>query len=59
MQISCKILLNVREYKVNDLQVNGGRGVFDREFTESLIIRDFEDVLKNPFLNLFLLQILL
>ena len=24
-------------------------GVFDREFTKSLIIRDFYDVLKNPF----------
>ena len=23
-------------------------GVFDREFTKSLIIRDFDDVLKNP-----------
>ena len=32
---------------VNGLQVNGG--VFDREFTKSLIIRDFDDVLKNPF----------
>ena len=27
----------------NGLQVNGG-GVFDREFTKSLIIRDFDDV---------------
>ena len=33
---------------VNGLQVNGG-GVFDRDFTKSLIIRDFDDVLKNPF----------
>ena len=24
-------------------------GVFDREFTKSLIIRDFDDVLKKPF----------
>ena len=24
-------------------------GLFDREFTKSLIIRDFDDVLKNPF----------
>ena len=41
---------------VNGLQVNGG--VFDREFTKSLIIRDFDDVLKNPFryVDLFLLQ---
>ena len=23
-----------------------GRGVFDREFTKNLIIRDFDDVLK-------------
>ena len=40
---------------INGLQVNG---VFDREFTESLIIRDFEDVLKNPFIYvpLFLLH---
>ena len=33
---------------LNGLQVNRG-GVFDREFTKSLIIRDFDDVLKNPF----------
>ena len=32
----------------NGLQVNGG-GVFDRDFAKSLIIRDFDDVLKNPF----------
>ena len=32
---------------VNGLQVNGGGS--DREFTNSLIIRDFYDVLKNPF----------
>ena len=31
---------------INGLQVNG---VFDREFTKSLIIRDFDDVLKHPF----------
>ena len=24
-------------------------GVFDREFTKSLIIRDFDNVSKNPF----------
>ena len=24
-------------------------GVFDRDFAKSLIIRDFDDVLKNPF----------
>ena len=41
--------------KINGLQVNGG-GVFDRDFTKSLIIRDFDDVLKNPFryVHLFL-----
>ena len=33
-------------YLLNGLQVNGG-GMFDREFTKSLIIRDFDDVLKN------------
>ena len=35
--------------------------MFDREFTKSLIIRDFDDVLKNPFrhVNLFLLHTLL
>ena len=35
-------------------------GVFDREFTKSLIIRDFDDVLKNPFryVHLFLLHTL-
>ena len=26
-----------------------GGGPFDREFTKSLMIRDFDDVLKNPF----------
>ena len=45
---------------INGLQVNGG-GVFDRKFTKSLIIRDFDDVLKNPFryVDLFLLHTLL
>ena len=40
--------------------MNGG-GVFDREFTKSLVIRDFDDVLKNPFryVHLFLLHTLL
>ena len=33
---------------LNGLQVNGGE-VFDRDFTKSLIIRDFDEVLKNPF----------
>ena len=39
---------------INGLQVNGGG--FDRDFTKSLIIRDFDDVLKNPFryVDLFL-----
>ena len=47
-------------YCINGLQVNGG-GVFDREFTKILIIRDFDDVLKNPFryVHLFLLHTLL
>ena len=37
-----------------------GGGV-DRDFTKSLIIRDFDDVLKNPFryVDLFLLHTLL
>ena len=30
---------------INGLQVS--RGVYDREFTKRLIIRDFDDVLKN------------
>ena len=36
-------------------------GVFDREFSKNLIIRDFDDVLKNPFryVDLFLLHTLL
>ena len=44
----------------NGLHVKGGR-VFDREFTKSLIIHDFDDVLKNPFryVDLFLLHTLL
>ena len=44
---------------LNGLQVNGG--MFDPEFTKSLIIRDFDDVLKNPFryVDLFLLHTLL
>ena len=35
--------------------------MFDREFTKSLIIPDFDDVLKNPsrYVDLFLLHILL
>ena len=46
--------------KFNGLKVNGG-GVFDREFTKSLMIRDLDDVLKNPFryVHLFLLHTLL
>ena len=46
------------KFLLNGLQVNGG--VFDRDFTKSLIIRDF-DVLKNPFryVDLFLLHTLL
>ena len=36
-------------------------GGFDRDFTKSLMIRDFDDVLKNPFRyeHLFLLHTLL
>ena len=43
------------------LQVNGGRGVFERHFTKNLMIRDLDDVLKNPFryVHLFLLHTLL
>ena len=38
-----------------------GGGPFDREFTKSLMIRDFDDVLKNHFryVHLFLLHTLL
>ena len=46
----------------NGLQVNmGGGRAFDRKFTKSLMIRDFDDVLKNPFryVHLFLLHTLL
>ena len=45
---------------INGLQEKGV-GVFDREFTKSLIIRDFDDVLKNPcrYVHLFLLHTLL
>ena len=45
---------------INGLQVNGG-GVFDRELTKSLMFRDFDDALKNPFryVHLFLLHTLL
>ena len=47
-------------FSFNGLQVNGG-GLFDREFSKSLITRDFNDVLKNPFryVHLFLLHTLL
>ena len=50
--------LNELSFFVIDLQVNWG--VFDCEFTKSLIIRDFDDVLKNPFryVHLFLLHTL-
>ena len=39
---------------INGLQVNG----FNREFTKSFMIRDFDDVLKNPlrYVHLFLLH---
>ena len=40
--------MDIYRLYINGLQVNGG-GVFDREFTKSLIIRDFDDVLQNPF----------
>ena len=35
--------------------------MFDRKFTKSLIIHDFDDVLKNPFryVDLFLLHTLI
>ena len=51
---------NISNNLLKGLQVNGGR-VFDRKFTKSLIIRDFDDVLKNPFryVDLFLLHTLL
>ena len=44
---------------LNGLQVIGG--AFDRDSTKHLIIRDFDDVLKNPFRygDLFLLHTLL
>ena len=44
---------------LNGLQVIGG--AFDRDSTKNLIIRDFYDVLKNPFryVDLFLLHTLL
>ena len=41
--------------KFNGLQVNRGEDVFDRdEFTKSLIFRDFDYALKNPFRNVHL-----
>ena len=45
---------------INGLQVNVG-GMFDREYTKRLMIRDFDDVLKYPFRceHLFLLHTLL
>ena len=44
---------------LNGLQVIGD--VFDRDSTKNLIIRNFDDVLKNPFryVDLFLLHTLL
>ena len=44
---------------LNGLQVIGC--AFDRDSTKNLIIRDFDDVLKNPFryVDLFLLHTLL
>ena len=51
-----------RATRFNGLQENGGGGgAFDREFTKSLMIRDFDDVLKNPFryVDLFLIHTLL
>ena len=49
------IILRRRPFEkvLNGLRVNGGGGgvvgVFNHEFIKSLIIRDFGDVLKNPF----------
>ena len=42
---------------LNGLQVK----LFDRDFAKSLVIRDFDDVLKYPFryVDLFLLHTLL
>ena len=40
------------------LQVNGGGGVVPR-FTKSLIFRDFDDVLKDPFRYVYLFLLLL
>ena len=47
------------ETLVNGLQVKGG--LFGREFTKSLMFRDFDDVLENSFryVHLFLLHTLL
>ena len=51
--------LHTDSITINGLQVN--EGVFDRDFTKSLIIRNFDDVLKNPvrYVSLFLLHTLL
>ena len=59
-RFSEKIIV-ILDATINGLQVNGARGVFDRELTKSLIIRNFDDVLKNPFryVDLFLLLTLL
>ena len=50
----------ILSYYINGLQANG-EGVFGREFAKSLIIRDFDEFLKNPFryVQLFLLHKLL
>ena len=61
VQINEMTWSNIKKYEIckssdyfNGLQV-------DREFTKSLIMRDSDDVLKNPFryVNLFLLHTLL
>ena len=53
-------LRSKRFFRSSGLQIKGG-GLFDREFTKSLIIRDLNDVLKNPlkYVHLFLLYVLL
>ena len=43
-------LRSKRFFRSSGLQIKGG-GLFDREFTKSLIIRDFDDPYKFRFLS--------
>ena len=54
-EINFFLALTPPSYTLNGLQVNGG--MLYRKFTKSLIFRDFDDVLRNPFRYLHIFQL--